>query len=162
MVRAWGEAPLRLRSTAAPVLLVLALAGAREALLALDEPRRWEAAGGRPFEEYVQHTIRARRVEYRHYGAGWAYAQAIVEIDDEPCLVYEVDDPGQAASCAGITAEHAQRTLLHLIERASSLVSSSVPSPSTCASSSTSAAPTATWPRSASSTCSNTSKTRRP
>ena len=83
--------------------------------------RRIWPASGRPFEEYVQHTIRARRVEYRHYGAGWAYAQAIVEIDDEPCLIYEVDDPGQAASCAGITPEHAQRTLQHLIQRASDL-----------------------------------------
>ncbi len=83
--------------------------------------RRIWPASGTPFEEYVRHTIRARRVEYRHFGAGWAYAQAIVEAgNDQACLVYEVDDPTQAASCAGITAEHAQRTLRHLIERAAS------------------------------------------
>ena len=81
--------------------------------------RRIWPAGGSPFEEYVQHTIRSRRVEYRHYGAQWAYAQAIVEIDDEPCLIYEVDDPGQAESSAGITPEHAARTLQYLIDRAS-------------------------------------------
>jgi hypothetical protein len=84
--------------------------------------RRIWPTSGTPFEEYVRHTVRARRVEYRHHGAGWAYAQAIVEVDDEPCLVYEVDDPTQAASCAGITPEHAQRTLRHLLERAGSLL----------------------------------------
>lgn len=77
--------------------------------------RRTWPADGEPFAEYVRHELRAHRVEYQRYGLTWSTAQAIVDTDAGPCLVYEVDGAELARAHAGIDAAHAERTLRQLL-----------------------------------------------
>ena len=81
--------------------------------------RRTFPASGKPFDESVRHACRERRVEYQRHGFAWKTAQAIVVHEDETWLVYEVDDPQAALADAGISANHAQRTLDYLVTAAS-------------------------------------------
>lgn len=92
--------------------------------------RRTWPAEGKPFAEYVRHELRAHRVEYQRYGLTWRTAQALVETDDGPCLIYEVLDAEGAQAHAGIDAAHARRTLEHLLEACSNGIGRTPPSPS--------------------------------
>ncbi len=80
--------------------------------------RRTYPGDGEPFVEWVQHEIRATRVETRRSGCGWRRAQALVDTPEGPCLVYEVDDAAEAAREAGIDARHAGNVLRQLIDAA--------------------------------------------
>lgn len=77
--------------------------------------RRTIPTAGAPFAEYVRHAIRVRRVEYQRYGTRWCTAQALIETEEGPQLVYEVCGAAEARAHAGIDAAHARRTLEHLL-----------------------------------------------
>lgn len=77
--------------------------------------RRTNPAQGEPFAEYVRHALRSHRVEYQRYGFNWSTAQAIVDTESGPHLVYEVDGAEAARDDAGIDAAHATRILTHLL-----------------------------------------------
>ncbi len=80
--------------------------------------RRTWPSQGRPFAEYVSHTLRRHRVEYQRYGHTWSTAQALVDTKGGRYLVYEVRGAERARCEGGIDIQHARRTLRCLLEHA--------------------------------------------
>lgn len=85
--------------------------------------RRAHPADGDPYLEWITHSCPETRVEYRRHGHDWVRAQALVETEAGPCLVYQVDDAQAAASHGGIEPDYARRVLERLVETARTLES---------------------------------------
>lgn len=81
--------------------------------------RRTYPTKGQPFAEYVRHALSEHRVEYQRYGLEWRTAQALVETENGPYLIYEVYGAEEARVDAGIDTAHAERTLGYLIDACS-------------------------------------------
>ncbi len=80
--------------------------------------RRAHPAQGEPYIEWVTHARCDTRVEYRRMGEPWKRAQALVETDDGPCLVYQVDDVSAAKTVSDIDEAYAVRVLERLVQAA--------------------------------------------
>jgi len=80
--------------------------------------RRTQKTNGESYIEWVTHTRADVRVELRRRGAAWSRAQALIDTQDGPCLVYQVNDVAAAAESGGIDAAYAHRVLTRLIQHA--------------------------------------------
>ena len=83
--------------------------------------RRAHPARGEPYLESITHARADLRVECRRHGQSWLRAQRLVECDDGPCLVYEVDDKQAAAEHGCIDPVYAERVLEQLVATAQAL-----------------------------------------